>query len=270
MAIAPNDRPDLPVPNPTPDPGRPRTRRTAPGGPGQGRGARGERLVRHFKVDHRLTPEDRVQYEALLLDPRSTIDSLLKWLHARGYTDMTRGGVSRHRRHFELDVKGIRRDARVAGQFAALARAQGGPTALADAGQFRFEQMFLERLFDMKKTDQRGGKEWLELARTMSSLLDNRQQIETQRAEWDRRAKQAAEAVEQAAGGATGIKNGVEIANTVRRILGVPLPGERAPGAAPDNTARSIAMANDVRRRLGAPDWNDPDDAREVADPSNN
>ncbi len=59
------------------------TRRT-PAGAGQGRGPRGQRLVRHFKIDHRLTPEDRVQYEALLPDPRSTIESLVKWLHDKG------------------------------------------------------------------------------------------------------------------------------------------------------------------------------------------
>ena len=110
--------------------------------------------MRHFKIDHQLTPEDRAQYEALLLDPRSTVDSLLKWLHENGYKDMSRGGVHRHRKQFELDVKGIRRDARVAGQFAALARFQAGPTALADAGQFRFEQLFLEHLLGVYRVQQ--------------------------------------------------------------------------------------------------------------------
>jgi hypothetical protein len=150
--------------------------------PGQGRGARGERLVRHFKIDHQLTPEDRAQYEALLLDPRSTVDSLLTWLHDHGYKDMSRGGVHRHRKQFELDVKSIRRDPRVAAQFSALARFQGGPTALADAGQFRFEPLFLQHLFRMKKGDRRAAKEWLELGKAMAALLDNRRQVEAQRA----------------------------------------------------------------------------------------
>ena len=71
------------------------------------------RLVRHFKVDHYLTGADRAEYEALLLDPRQTTTTLTAWLRGRGY-DVSPAGVARHRRQFELDVKGIRRVARVA------------------------------------------------------------------------------------------------------------------------------------------------------------
>ena len=204
-------------------------------GPGQGRGPRGERLVRHFKIDHRLTPEDRAQYEALLLDPRSTVDSLLRWLHDKGYTDMSRAGVHRHRKQFELDVKSIRRDARVAGQFAALARFQGGATALADAGQFRFEQVFLEQLFRMKKTDARAGKEWLELARAMAALLDNRRQVEEQR-----KSNQPAPPKKPL--------DGVAVADAVRRILGVPLPDEPVPEGDPSRALIEPAHTRPPRR----------------------
>jgi hypothetical protein len=172
--------------------------------------------VRHFKIDHRLTPEDRVAYEALLLDPSSTVDSLLKWLNDKGYKDVSRGGVQRHRRYFELDVKPIRRDARVAAQFAALARAQGGPTTLADAGQFRFEQLFLEHLFNIKKGDRRAAKEWLELGKAMAAVLGNRRRVEEQR-----KPNEAAREKRPL--------DGVAVANAVRRILGVPLPDEPLP-----------------------------------------
>ena len=201
--------------DPQREPQAPQARR----GPGQGRGPRGERLVRHFKIDQLLTPEDRAQYEALLLDPRSTVDSLLRWLHGKGYKDMSRAGVHRHRKQFELDVKSIRRDARVAAQFSTLARFQGGPTALADAGQFRFEQMFLQHLFRMKKGDRRAAREWLELGKAMAALLDNRRQVEAQRTP-----------------AATGRKriDGAALSDKVRRILGVPLPGEPTPGYGAD------------------------------------
>lgn len=248
MATAPEDRSDFVSPDPAssrpppadaarpggvpddaaPVPGQPAPRRK----PRRAGRAKGSRLVRHFKVDHRLTPEDRAPYEALLFDPRQTADSLLKWLHDRGYTDLSRAGVARHRRQFEVDVRGVRRDARVAVQFAAIARAQGGAAALADAGQFRFEQMFLEQLFRMKKGDERGGHEWLELARTMTSLLGNRREVEEQRADWERRAKEAVAAVEKAAGARRTAPDGVAVADAVRRILGVPLPGEAMPGEA--------------------------------------
>jgi hypothetical protein len=183
---------------------------------GRGRGARGQRLVRHFKIDHALTPEDRAQYEALLLDPRSTVDSLLKWLHEKGYSDVSRGGVQRHRKQFELDIKDIRRDARVAGQFAALARFQAGPTVLADAGQFRFEQMFLEHLFRMEKGGERAAKEWLELGRAMAAVLGNRREVEEQRAPKGPAGRKAID--------------GNALSDKVRRALGMPLPGQPVPG----------------------------------------
>ena len=169
------------------------------------------------------------------------MDSLLKWLHDRGYKDVSRAGVQRHRKQFELDIKNIRHDARVAGQFAALARAQGGPTALADAGQFRFEQMFVEQLFRMKKTDRRQAKEWRELAQAMTALLENRSEVEQQRAAWERRAKEAADAVETAGRSGDWKLNGVKVADAVRRILGVPLPDEPLPE--PDRSVESIEMA---------------------------
>jgi hypothetical protein len=177
MACSPRERSSVPTPTPLP-PSDP-----SPRGPGRGGGKRGYRLVRHFKLDQRLTPEDRAAYDALLRDPRSTIDSLLKWLHDNGYPDMTRGGVHRHRKHFEHIAGEIQHDARVAGVYATIARDAGGIGALEDAAQFRLEQMFLEQLFRMKKTDRRTGKEWGELARVIRLILENRGRVEEQRAE---------------------------------------------------------------------------------------
>jgi hypothetical protein len=151
--------------------------------------------VRHFKIDEMLSADDRAAYEALMLDPRQTVDSLLAWLKGRGYVNITRSSVQRHRRYFETDVKEIRKSAKIAGQFAALARAQGGAGGLADAGQFRFEQMFLERLFAMKGDDRMDGKQWSDFGKAMTALLENRQKYETLRAEWDEKARRAARAV---------------------------------------------------------------------------
>jgi hypothetical protein len=190
--------------------------------------ARASKLVRHFKVDHRLTPEDRAAYEAKLLDPRQTVNSLHAWLREKGYTGISRTAVHRHRRRFELDVKGIRRDAAVANQYAVIARAQGG-AALAEAGQFRFEQMFLEELFRMKKSDHRTGKEWNELAAALGRLLSNRQLMEDQRSGSPGRGPDS----RRRAG--TRPTDGAALSDKVRRILGMPLPGEPIPGLPPRN-----------------------------------
>ena len=269
----PLDAPTAAPPS-TPDADAPPGRRA---GIGRGKGRRGGRIVHHFKVDEALAPDDRTAYEALLLDPRQTCDSLTAWLHARGYKHISRGAVHRHRHNFEKDVLEIRKSAKIAGQFSALARAQGGAGGLADASQFRLEQMFLERVFALNKEERLSGKEWGEFGKAMSTLLDTRRQYETLRTEWEEKARRAAEAVQRAgdaAGGGGGggrpkVFNGVEIANAVRRILGVPLPGEPVPNgpSAPDRPSpgrtpaaqptpgerRGIEIANEVRRQLGAP-----------------
>ena len=227
-------------PPPAADPGT----GTGGTGPGRGRGRRGRRLVRHFKLDAQLAPHDRPAYEALLLDPRQTVDSLLKWLHDRGY-DVSRGGVHRHRRKFEEDVLDIRKDAAAACHYAALARAHGGPSGLADAGQFRLEQLFVEQLFRMKKGDERAAKEWLDLGRAMAAVLDNRR---------------AVEASKPHRGLAKKPFDGVAVANAVRRRFGVPPPPEPAPGtptSPPEPRdvcdARRIEIADEARRQPGAP-----------------
>jgi hypothetical protein len=207
MASAPAGRPDDSV-EPAPAPRPP---------------AKGSKVVRHFKVDHQLTPDDRAAYEAKLLDPRQTVNLLHAWLKEKGYTGISRTAVHRHRRRFELDVKGIRRDAAVANQFAVIARAQGG-AALAEAGQFRFEQMFLEELFRMKKSDRRSAKEWVELGTALNKLLSNRQLMEDQRSGSPGRGPDS----RRRAG--TRPTDGVALSDKVRRILGMPLPGEPIPG----------------------------------------
>jgi hypothetical protein len=222
-----------------------------------------------------LVPDDRTAYEALLLDPRQTLNSLMAWLRGRGYDHFTRASVHRHRHSFQKDVLEIRKSAKIAGQFAALARASGGAGGLADASQFRLEQMFLERVFGMKGADHLSGKEWSEFGKAMATLLDTRRRYETLRMEWQEKATRAADAVERAGTGAGGRKvvNGHAIANTVRRILGIPLPGEPVPDyPGPDcpmleggsveemqrDETRSIEIANEVRRQLGVPPAGEP------------
>ena len=223
---------------------------------GGDRAKRRPRVVHHFKVDHALRDADRGEYETLLLDPRQTCDSLLAWLVGRGYAGLSRAAVARHRRQFEADVKDVRKNARAAHHFSVLARSGGGPAAFADAAQLRFEQMFLEQLFSMESNQRLTGREWAEFARAMGDVLDNRRRFEALKAEWERRAAKAAEAVEQAGTEGKAAFNGVEIANCVRRILGVPLPGEPVPEYRPEQqreTAHGRAIANEVREILGEP-----------------
>ena len=240
-------------PNP-PAPQGPDPRPDAVPGSGPSPHKRKELLVHHFKIDEKLSAEDRAAYEALMLDPRQTMDSLLAWLRERGYLDISRAAVARHRRNFEKDVKDVRKTARVACQFAALARAQGGAGGLADAGQFRFEQMFFERLFDMKADERLSGKEWADFGKAMSALLENREKYETLRAEWQSKAERAVATIEKAGKG--GRHDGVALSNAVRRIFGVPLPGEPVPARPGQPTPEQAPPAGNDRNLLPPPGEN--------------
>ena len=258
--------PQQPAPDPTPRP-VPQSAETSsagdgpvPAAPRRRRGTdrrqRDERAVRHFLLDHVLKPEDRPAYEAMMADPRQTNRMLHAWLQARGYR-VGYQAVQRHRRHFELNLKDVRRNALVAHQFSDAARAVGGPTAFAEASQTRIEQLLLERLFTMTGDEKLSGREWAEFTKAIGHVLSNRRQSEAIRAEYEDRARKAAEAVEEQVGGRKGEAafNGVEIANCVRRILGVPLPGEPVPDSQNQNqeSERSREIVREVRGILEVP-----------------
>ena len=75
----------------------------------------------------------------------------------------------------------------------------------------------------MKKSQDRSGKEWQELGKALSLLLGNRQQVEDRGFEWAERATSAE-------GRKSKRIDGAALSDKVRRILGVPLPGEPIPG----------------------------------------
>ena len=233
------------------------------------------------KIERTLTPEHWAEYQKLLKDRRSTVDSLHAWLHERGYK-VGRMTVGRHRRRFDADVESVRKTAMLAEQLAeaSLGGAAGGMGALADATLARFQQVLLENLLKLgREAEGDGGaaaprtfstREMLELSKAVSETVSARRNLEALRREFDDRARRAADAVEHAAAARAApgkrkstVVNGVEIANCVRRILGVPLPGEPVPdgpilpllppadGAAPDGSTSDGGPPDDpILRRV--------------------
>jgi hypothetical protein len=189
--------------------------------------------VTRYKIEQILSPEHLREYEKLLRDPRMTVRKLHQWVLAHGYR-VGHGAVARHRRRFDADVQAVRKTAMLAEHFADASRG-GGLAVLSDATVARFQQVLLERLMRIDKADEPGAersrdfspKEWLELARTISESVSARRSLDTLRAEFEDRARRAAEAVDKAT--AKRRWSGVEISDKVRRILGVPLPGEPVP-----------------------------------------
>lgn len=86
------------------------------------------RSIHHFKLDARLSADDRKEYERLLLSPTTTVSSLQRWLIERGYHDLSRGAVQRHRTHWNRDVLDFRKQAEAAYHFTLLARSSSSVT----------------------------------------------------------------------------------------------------------------------------------------------
>jgi hypothetical protein len=199
--------------------------------------------VTRYKVEQILSPEHLKDYEKLLRDPRMTVRKLHRWLIDQGYR-IGHGAVARHRRRFDADVQAVRKTAMLAEHFAEASKG-GGLAVLSDATVARFQQVLLERLMRIDKADEPGAersrdfspKEWLELAKTVSESVSARRSLDTLRAEFEDRAKRAAEAVERVTSKRRW--DGTAISDKVRRILGVPLPGEPVPGLPVTTTVRS-------------------------------
>lgn len=190
--------------------------------------------VIRYKVEQILSPEHLREYEALLRDPRTTVMKAHTWLAERGYK-VGYAAVGRHRRRFDRDVQSVRKTAMLAEHFAHASKT-GGLAAISDATLARFQQVLLERLMTLDGDDPKArstrdfsSREWLEMSKAIGETVSARRNLEALRNEFDERARKAAEAVEGEAGKRKSF-DGVRLANTVRRILGVPLPGEPIPG----------------------------------------
>src|SRR4051812_29158704 len=179
--------------------------------------------VTRFKIDRILSPEHLKEYQQLVKDPRMTVKKLHAWVRERGYK-VGPASIGRHRRHIDEDVEAVRRTAMLAEHFAEASRG-GGLTVLCDATVARFQQVLLERLMRLDKPDipnaERSSdfspRQWLELAKTIAASVNARRSLEVLRAEYEDRARQAAEAVEKAAGANRKPLDGVAVANAVRR-----------------------------------------------------
>ena len=181
--------------------------------PAPGRRPRGPAAFKHCRVDAVPAADERAEYERLLADPNSTATSLQAWLRARGHR-VCRSAVGRHRRSFAAELRRVRDVARMAESFCALTRRQGAG-AIAEAAHAKFEMMLMESLFKLPGAEDFPADQWQSMAKTVSSAVATRRNVEEMRAEFERKAKAAAEEVENA--GATN----EEVVERVRQILGV-------------------------------------------------
>lgn len=142
------------------------------------------RIINHFKVDAQLTEADRREYERLLASPTSTVRSLQRWLESRGYHDVSRGAIQRHRRHWQRDVMDIRRQAEAAYHFTLLAKGlDTSGLLMADAAQLRLEQTFFQALHTIPQSASDAATHFGSLAKVLLDVLKARRSLEQARGE---------------------------------------------------------------------------------------
>ena len=145
------------------------------------------KLFRHFKLDERLSEEDRREYERLLLSPSCTNTSLMRWLADRGYHDISRGAVQRHRLHWQRDVLDIRKQAQAAHHFTLLARGlDTSGLLMADAAQLRLEQAFFQAMHAIPESVTDAAAHFGGLAKVLLDVLKARRSLEQARHEGGR------------------------------------------------------------------------------------
>src|SRR5438093_3505050 len=188
--------------------------------------------LRFSKLDKILKPEDRPLVEAMCSDPGTTGEGLHRFLKSKGY-EISRIACARHLSVWRHELLDIRRSARFARALAQVAK-DVGPSAFGGGAMLGFEQVVMEHVFDLRHREKVGPRDLTDWAAMLERAIGVREQLETFR----RKSERAREKAAGDKGGASErprpdgrphVVNGVEIANCVRRILGVPLPDDPFP-----------------------------------------
>jgi hypothetical protein len=150
--------------------------------------------VSHLRVDAILggSGELRDAYEKLLDDPSTLLKDLAAFLRERGH-HVNLSAVRRHRRRYHAEFRSLREAAKMAQAFCAVTRREGAG-AVVEAAQGRFEMLLMQDLFKMRDNPQLAPDEWQRWARAVTNAVATRRSVEEMRAEFERKAAEAAEA----------------------------------------------------------------------------
>jgi len=176
-----------------------------------------------LRVDQLLRPEDRPRYEEMIADPGKTTKELHEHLRGRDY-DVSYDAVQRHRERWRPLLLEVKSCAEFGVSLAEVA--EDLPQAAMDRGALLgLDQLILQQVFRLRKEDKVSAPELSGWVDTLSRTLKFRRDVMAFARREQRRAEEGPGRPKEE----RPAFNGVEIANCVRRILGVPLPGEPVP-----------------------------------------
>src|ERR1035437_1161752 len=134
-------------------------------------------MSRKFAIEKELREEDLESFRQLCAKPARTYDDLQEWLGDHGYK-ISRGAVYNYRNNWEETLKKIRASADSAKAFVQVAREGNGVADLSEASLARFQQLMMEKLFQMDAEDGLDSGELMKLSIALKSAVATKQQIE--------------------------------------------------------------------------------------------
>jgi hypothetical protein len=169
-----------------------------------------------LRIDRILMPEQRKQYLALVVDPRSSVSSLQAWLLARGH-GVSKTTITLHRDRYLEDYGLLERGAREAEMVVEIAR-ESGITGLSEVALVRLEQFLMQQFTKRHLADEKvDARDLTEMSKSLATVMSTRETAEAIRRENEAQKRNAAEEAERLAKrGATG----ADIAARVKEILG--------------------------------------------------
>ena len=169
------------------------------------------------KIEALLTPEHRTEYEALIADPRTTLDAATEWLRGRGYP-VGRKSTGTHRSRFLVTLKRVRDSARLAGEMIRLGHGNAGTTAMSGGMLVRCEQVLMEQLVRLREQDAIDTKQLAELCKMVNGAVVARETLEATERENERAKRRAVEEGERLSKAGA---SGKDVVERMKAILGV-------------------------------------------------
>ena len=193
----------------------------------------------HLKIDQLLRPADRAAYEKLLRQPRTTLRDIKTFFAERGYPAVGTVAIRSHRNRLRQRLRTLRTSAAFARDLAQVVT-EYGPEAFRGGAVAGVDQQIMERVFQLQDLDEIDPKEFGEWAKSLTTFATLRTQLTPGAAGTGENGKPNQKPLD-----------GVALSDKVRRILGVPLPGEPTPGLPPPPRPAGPAPLSPVPRGEG-------------------